>query len=348
MAGVGRAAVPGMSASSRPFAGGLPDLATLRSAHARAALHALHTPLVRLAGLPGTREVWLKLETLQPIGSFKIRGAANALALASASELAHGVLTASAGNMAQGVAWVARAVGVECTVVAPDSAPAAKLDAIAKLGARVITVPFAQWWRVLEERRFDGAPGWFVHPVSDEHVIAGNAGLGLEVYEALPRAAAILVPFGGGGLACGVAAALRALGSAVPVFACEVATAAPLAASFAAGSPQAVTRVPSFVDGIGGSAVLAEMWPLARTLLAGSCVVPLAGVAAAVRELALRARVVAEGAGACAFAVASGPTVVTRADGTAGVLPEGPVVCVVSGGNLDAAVLSRLLAGEMP
>ncbi|MEQ1832709.1 MAG: pyridoxal-phosphate dependent enzyme [Candidatus Eisenbacteria bacterium] len=335
-----------MSVSAPPFDRGLPGLAELRAAHERSRRHALRTPLVRAVGEPGEREVWLKLETLQPIGSFKIRGAANALAVAPAHEVARGVLTASAGNMAQGVAWVARSLGVPCTVIAPDSAPAAKLDAIARMGGRVVRVPFARWWQVLEERAYEDVPGWFVHPVSDEAVLVGNAGIGLELLEDLPRPAAVLVPFGGGGLACGIAMALRAAGVDTPVYACEVATAAPLAASFAAGSPQSVSRTPSFVDGIGGSAVLASMWPLARTLLAGSAVVPLAAVGTAVRTLALRARVVAEGAGACAFAVASGEGTVTRADGAPGALPDGPCVCIVSGGNMDAAVLARLLLGE--
>jgi threonine dehydratase len=331
-----------------PFASGPPDLRALRAASARAAVHALRTPLVRLAPWPGEREVWLKLETLQPIGSFKIRGAASALGLVPREQLERGVFTASAGNMAQGVAWVARAHGIPCTVLAPDSAPAAKLDAIVRLGARVLPLPFARWWQVLEEHRYPGLDGVFVHPVSDEAVIAGNAGIGLEILEDLPGAAAVLVPFGGGGLSCGIAAALRASGSAMPVFACEVETAAPLAASFAAGAPQAITREPSFVDGIGASAVLADMWPLARAWLAGTCVAPLAGIADAIRALATRARVVAEGAGASSVAVAFGCRRAIAADASSVDLPEGPLVCVVSGGNIDAAKLSELLAGRMP
>jgi threonine dehydratase len=331
-----------------PFASGPPDLEVLRAARTRAAAHALRTPLVRLASRPGEREVWLKLETLQPIGSFKLRGAASALGLVPREQLAAGVFTASAGNMAQGVAWVARAHGVPCTVLAPDSAPAAKLDAIVRLGARVLPLPFARWWQVLEEHRYPGLDGVFVHPVSDEAVIAGNAGIGLEILEDLPKAAAVLVPFGGGGLSCGIAAALRASGSAMPVFACEVETAAPLAASFAAGAPRAITREPSFVDGIGASAVLAEMWPLARAWLAGTCVASLAEIADAIRALVMRARVVAEGAGASSVAVAFGRGRAIAADGTSVDLPDGPLVCVLSGGNIDAAKLSELLAGRMP
>ena len=344
MAGVGRTAVR----MSAPFEAGLPSLDTLHAARKRAARHATRTPLVRLPGPPGEREVWLKLETLQPIGSFKLRGAASALELCTEAALAQGVFTASAGNMAQGVAWVARAHGVPCTVVAPDTAPAAKLDAIARLGARVVQVPFARWWQVLEERRFPGLEGVFVHPVSDEAVIAGNAGIGLEILEDLPAPAAVLVPYGGGGLSCGIAAALRASGSTAPVFACEVETAAPLAASFRAGSAQAIAYQPSFVDGIGGRSVLAEMWPLVRTLLTGACVVSLVAIAEAIRELASRVRVVAEGAGAASLAATRVPGGIVGANGASLELPSGPLVCVISGGNIDLSKLSEILAGRMP
>jgi threonine dehydratase len=333
---------------STPFEGLRPGLDALRAAQRRASAHALRTPLVRLPGLPGEREVWLKLETLQPIGSFKIRGAANAMAVRTSEELAHGVYTASAGNMAQGVAWVARSLGIHCSVVVPDTAPAAKLEAISRLGGEVVRVPFERWWRVLVERSFEGMPGCFVHPVSDEAVISGNAGVGLEILDDLPTLGAVLVPYGGGGLACGVALALRAAGSAAPVFACEVDTAAPLAASFVAATPLAIAHQPSFVDGIGGRAVLAEMWPLASALLTGSLVVSLAQVADAIRALVSRARVVAEGAGAAALAAAHSGVVATALGGGRVPLPDGPLVCVVSGGNLNAAVLARILSGQLP
>jgi len=335
------------AARAGPFAAADPSLAELRAAHARAAHHAIRTPLVRLPALSGEREIWLKLECLQPIGSFKIRGAANAMALASPEALRAGVATASAGNMAQGVAWVARSLGVPCTVVAPDHAPAAKLEALARLGARVIPVPFARWWQVMEERSYPGLDGLFVHPVADEAVIAGNAGIGLEVLEELPEPAAVLVPYGGGGLSSGIALALRAAGSSAPVFGCEVETAAPLAAALAAGEPRAIEYTPSFVDGIGGRGVLAEMWPLVRRMLAGACVSPLEAVAGAMRTLAGRAHVVAEGAGAASLAAALGGRV-TRADGAAGELPQGPLVCVISGGNIDPTKLGAILEGRMP
>ena len=345
---MGRATVH-MSPPARVlFASGPPALSALREASSRAAAYALRTPLVRLPAREGEREIWLKLETLQPIGSFKIRGAASALGLVSRAALARGVYTASAGNMAQGVAWVARAQGVRCTVLVPDTAPAAKLEAITRLGAELVPLPFARWWQVLEEHTYPGLDAVFVHPVSDPGVIMGNAGVGLEILEDLPEPGAVLVPYGGGGLACGIAAAFHASGSATPVFACEVETAAPLAASFTHGSPQRVERTPSFVDGIGGAAILPEMWPLARAWLAGSCVVSLREIADAVRALVSRACVVAEGAGASSLAVALSDCDATSASGPKLGLPAGPLVCVISGGNLDGARLAEILLGRVP
>lgn len=239
--------------------------------------------------------------------------------------------------MAQGVAWQARRLGVPCTVVAPDHAPRIKLAAIERLGARVVTVPFADWWRALTEHAHPGMDGWFIHPVSDPAVIAGNATIGLEIAEELAEFDTVLVPYGGGGLSCGIAAALRAVRPRARVLACEVETAAPLASALAAGAPVAIDYTPSFVDGIGGRGVLAEMWPLARELLAGSIVVSLAQIADAIRLLVERQRVVAEGAGAASLAAALG-----------GTAPGRRIVCVISGGNLDPGVLAKLLQGVMP
>ena len=336
-----------------------PSLAEIHAARERISGLAIRTPLVRLSAVPGDREIWLKLETLQPVGSFKIRGAGSAIGLASRQQLARGVFTASAGNMAQGVAWCARALGVPCTVVAPDAAPRAKLDAVEAMGARVVTVPFERWWRVLVERRFEGLDGLFVHPVSDPAVLAGNAVIGLEVLEDLPSVTDVFVPFGGGGLSCGIASALRASGSGARVIAAEVDTAAPLAPSLEAGRPVAIERSPSFVDGIGAGAVLDEMWPLASSLLAGSCVVTLEEVAEAIRVLVKQVRVVAEGAGAASLAaarcgraarVARGAPVERGARFAAGgaVFSEGPIVCVISGGGIDAEKLATILGGETP
>ena len=314
-----------------------PPLADILAARERLQGVALRTPLVRLGVDDAPAEIWLKLENLQPIGSFKIRGAGNAMRLAPRAALEKGVVTASAGNMAQGVAWNARALGVACDVVVPDQAPQTKLDAIARLGGRITKVPFDEWWRAIVERRHPGLDGFFVHPVSDPAVIAGNGTVALEILEDLPGVDAIVVPFGGGGLSCGIAAATRALAPRVAVWAAEVATAAPFAASLAAGGARAISHTPSFVDGIGGRSMLEEMWPLARDLLAGSQVVSLEDIAAAIRRLVERNHVVAEGAGAASVAAA-----------LAGRIAGERVVCVVSGGNLDPSKLARILAGEMP
>jgi threonine dehydratase len=257
--------------------------------------------------------------------------------LAPKEKLAGGVYTASAGNMAQGVAWNARQLGVPCTVLVPDHAPQTKLAAIERLGGKVIQLPFDRWWQVLVDHRYPGMEGLFIHPVSDPAVIAGNGTAGLEIFEDLPDADVILVPFGGGGLSCGIASAVRALAPRARVFACEVETAAPFAASLRAGRPVDVTYTPSFVDGIGAKGMLAEMWPLASTLLAGSLVVSLAEVAAAVKLLAERHRVIAEGAGAVSLAAA-----------LRGVPGARKIACVVSGGNIDPGKLARILHGEVP
>ncbi|HEV8597554.1 MAG TPA: threonine/serine dehydratase [Candidatus Dormibacteraeota bacterium] len=290
------------------------------------------TPLIALEGVEG---ILLKLETLQPIRSFKVRGAGNAIAMLTPAELAAGVYTASAGNMAQGLAWAARRHGIPCSVVVPDGAPMTKLDAVRRLGAEIVSLPYADWWNVLATHRYAPLePARFVHPVSDVAVMAGNGTIGLEIMEDVPDVDAVLVPYGGGGLSCGIAAAMHASMPEVPIYACEVETAAPLRAALEAGHPVESPRIPTFVDGIGAPIVLAEMWPAAKRLLAGSLVVSLAEVESAIRLLAERAAVVAEGAG-----VASVAAGLKRLGG------HRRMVCVVSGGNIDPAVLSRILGG---
>jgi threonine dehydratase len=313
-----------------------PELEHILRARERIAGRAIRTPLVRLnADAPS--EIWLKLENLQPIGSFKIRGAANAMAQIPEAQLAHGVLTASAGNMAQGVAWCARERGIPCTVIAPDTAPATKLQAIERLGGRVIREPFERWWQVFRDRAYPGVEGTFIHAFDDEDVIAGNGTIGLEILDDLSDPDAVVIPWGGGGLASGIATALRAMRPGCRLFAAEVATAAPLAPSLAAGRPVEVDYRPSFVDGIGSRSVFPRMFERARALLDGSLVASLAEVAGAVRLLAERNRVIAEGAGACGVANA-----------LAGRAGRGRIVCVVSGGNIDASRLCATLAGDIP
>jgi threonine dehydratase len=297
----------------------------------------VRTPLVRLNMLDAPAEIYLKLENLQPIGAFKTRGAAFAMAEIPRENLAHGVLTASAGNMAQAVAWSAKELGISCTVIAPDTAPRAKLDGIRRLGGDVISVPFDRWWQTLIDRRFPGVDGMFIHPFDDENVMAGNGTIGLEILEDLPQVDTILVPWGGGGLSIGIAAAARGLDSSCQVFAVEVETGAPLAASLQAGAPASVQHRPSFVDGIGSKSVLPNMLELAQRYLAGSLVATLDETASAVRTMAERNRVIAEGAGAVALAVAM--------SGRAG---TGRIACIVSGGNIDLHKLAVILEGGTP
>jgi len=288
---------------------------------------------VRLNLLDAPARIYLKLENLQPIGSFKIRGAANAMAHMSEQDLARGVITASAGNMAQGVAWRARELGIACTVIAPETAPDAKVKAVERLGGRVIKVPFERWWQTFQERAFAGVDATFIHAFDDPHVMAGNGTIGLEIVEDLPDVDAVVIPWGGGGLTCGIAAALRASKPGCRIYAAEVASAAPLAASLAAGAPQVIDYRPSFVDGIGSKSVFPQMFELARTLIDAALVAGLDEVAAALLLLAERNRVIAEGAGACALACAL--------SGQAG---SGKIVCIVSGGNIDLSKLCVLLA----
>ncbi|MGZ8716014.1 MAG: threonine ammonia-lyase [Gaiellaceae bacterium] len=308
----------------------------IRRARERVADAVTWTPLLRLE-IDAPCEIWLKLESLQPIGSFKLRGALSAVRAAAPAELAGGVVTASAGNMAQGVAWAAREAGVRARIVAPESAPRAKLDAVERLGGEIISVSYETWWQTMVERRYEGVDGLFVHPVDDDAVMAGNGTIGLELVEDLPELDAVVVPWGGGGLTTGIASAVKALRPKTRVVTAEPATAAPLAASLAAGAPTEIDYRLSFVDGAGGRALLPTMWDRARELVDEAVAVSLDEVANAMRILAARARIVAEGAGALALAAAL--------RGDAG---EGRVVCIVSGGNIDAAVLARVLAGETP
>jgi threonine dehydratase len=314
-----------------------PSLADIQAARDRVAGMAMWTPLIPLNADGGNSEIYLKLENLQPIGSFKVRGAGNAVLRAGREALADGIYTASAGNHAQGVAWAARELGVPCTIIVPENAPATKLSAIARLGGEIVKLPYEEWWKVIENHGRPGIPGRFLHPVADPDIIAGNGTAGLEILEDLPDVDVVIVPYGGGGLSCGIASAFRGLKSKAKVFAAEVETAAPLSASFKARGPQSVNRVQTFIDGIGAKSVLPEMWALASTLLSGSLVSSLADVILALRLVVERNHVVPEGAGAAAVAAAlSG-----RAGGK-------KVVAVISGGNIEPAILARILNGETP
>ena len=316
------------------------DLDAVRDAADAIYTVARRTPLVPLDALDvadgqgsAHPEVFLKLETLQPIGSFKIRGAYNAVRLLPQATLQHGVWTVSAGNAAQGVALVARQMGVPCSVLVIETAPQTKLEAIERLGARIVTASYDECWRTLEQHDADRLPGTFVHPFDDDHFIAGNGTIGLEILDDLADVDAVVVSVGGGGLLAGVATAVRALKPDTRIYAAEPETAAPLARSLERGRASYFEEwQPSFVDGCGGKSVIPTMWPLLRDLVDGSVVVSLGEIKEAMKLVAQRAHVVAEGAGACAAAAAI--------SGRAG---AGKIAAVISGGNIDLATFAKLV-----
>ena len=298
----------------------------------------VRTPLVRL-DVPGVTadgpEIFLKLESLQPIGSFKIRGAYNAVRHLSPAQLAQGVWTVSAGNAAQGVALAARRAGASCSVMVMDTAPETKLRSIRQLGARIVQRPYEECWQTVEQHRSEHMQGQFVHPFDDDLFISGNGTIGLEIVEDLPDVDAVIAPLGGGGLLAGIGAALRELRPEAKIYAAEPETAAPLALSFQAGRASVFEAwQPSFVDGAGGRSVLPTMWPLLRDLVAESLVVSLDDAAGAMKRVADRVHVIMEGAAACAVAAATSEAFARRG--------HRKVVAVVSGGNIDLSRFAEL------
>ncbi len=296
----------------------------IRAARERIAGVITRTPLIRLLhGVEDAPEIWLKLESLQPINAFKLRGAANAVAMLPAEERSKGVWTISAGNAGQGVAYAAREAGVPCTVVVIETAPDTKVERMRALGATLVKAPFDACWLAMDERSFPGVEGTFIHPFDDQNFVTGNATVGLEILEDLPHVKTVIAAIGGGGLIAGIGSTMRALAPHVRVLGAEPETAAPGAASFAAGSPQVFEAwQASFVDGAGGKSIFPRMWERLRNTVDGSVVVTLDEVKNAMRLAASKARVIAEGAGALSIAAALRQT-------------EGPVVAVVSGGNID-------------
>jgi len=296
----------------------------IRAARERIGSVITRTPLIRLRhDLDGVPEIWLKLENLQPINAFKLRGGANAVAMLPAEERSKGVWTISAGNAGQGVAYAAREAGVPCTVVVIETAPETKIERMRNLGATLVKAPFDACWNAMEERAFPGVEGTFVHPFDDHNFIAGNATVGLEILEDLPNVKTVMCAIGGGGLISGIASAIRGVAPHVKVIGVEPETAAPGAKSFAAGSPQVFGDwQASFVDGAGGKSIFPRMWERMKDIVDGSVVVTLDEVKAAMKLMASKARVIAEGAGAL---------------GVAGALKQsdGPIVAVISGGNID-------------
>jgi threonine dehydratase len=298
---------------------------------------AMRTPLLKLIlDIPGVN-IYLKLENLQPLGSFKIRPAINVLKTMDPRRLRRGVLTASAGNFGQGLVFAAREIGVPATVVVPDGSAITKAKSLAELGAKVIRLPFDEWWTVLTTRSFAGEDGVFIHPVAESAVIAGNATIGAEIIEDQPSIDAVVVPFGGGGLVCGIGSVMRRVKPAVRMIVAESEAAQPAAAALAKGRPTRVPHIQSFVDGMGSTTVLDEMWPLIRQMVDQAACVSFAQIADAIRLLAERHHVIAEAAGAASVAAAM-----------AGHAGKGNIICIVSGGNIDTPKLGAILNGQSP
>ena len=332
-----RHALPELGRSLTSSVLSLPSAAQVVAARDNIRPFALRTPLVPLnADLPGAH-LFLKLENLQPWGSFKIRAAVNALKTMDAARLQRGVLTASAGNFGQGLAFAARAMGVPATVVVPNAAAETKVNALVELGAKVIRRTFDEWWTVLTSRHCPGEEGVFIHPVAESGVLAGNATIAAEILEDLPACDAVVVPFGGGGLICGIGSVMRRLRPTVRMIVAESEAAQPAAAALQQGAPVKVPHRQSFVDGMGSTTVLPEMWPLLRAVADQSECASFEQIAAAIRLLAGRHHVIAEAAGAVSVAAALGAQAV-----------KGNVVCIVSGGNIDGEKLGAILAGQSP
>jgi threonine dehydratase len=308
----------------------------IRAAESRLAGLALRTPLVRLNYSDTSAEIYLKLENLQPVGAFKIRSMGNILKSTDAQKLRRGVYTASSGNSGFALAWLARRLGLPATVYVPDTAPEGKCESIRRTGAEIRVLPYADWWEIICNHGLPGEQALYIDAVCDPAAIAGNATIGLEILHDLPGVDTIVVPFGGGGVSCGIASAVRALKPDTHVLAAESEMSTPCAAALEAGHAVTVENKPSFISGIGGYSVLAEMWPLVQRVLEGSVVSSLEAVAVAVRILFESNHVVAEGAGATALA------------GALSVKADGPIVCVITGGNIDKAHMIAILEGRVP
>ena len=297
----------------------------------------VRTPLIRLDVEDTPAEIYLKLENLQRVGSFKPRGAINVLSTVSKRQLEKGVYTASSGNMALALAWYSRQLGISCSSVVRETTPDAKLNPIRQYGGKAVKVSDEEWWQVIISHKSERLDGYFIHPVCNPAVIAGHGTIGLEILEDLPEVDAVIMPYGGGGLSSGISTAIRALKPDTKCYACEVETAAPVAAALAAGEPREIKRRPNPLGCVGAKSVLPSMWPLVSKLLDDSLVVTIDEVAEALRLLIEHNHVVAEGSGAMPVAAAL--------TGKAG---SGKLVCVVSGGNIDTDQLVQLLSGKIP
>jgi threonine dehydratase len=310
------------------------ELREIEEARQRIAKTIVRTPLIRLELGPDFPDIRLKLENLQPINAYKLRGAANAVAMLSEAERKRGVWTISAGNAGQGIAYAAKKAGVPCTVVVIETAPESKIERMRALGAKLIPVPYDVAWKALEDRAYPGADGTFIHPFDDDNFIAGHGAMGLEILEDAPETTALIASIGGGGLICGVASAIKALRPDIKIFGAEPETAAPAALSFKMGSPQVFTEwKASFVDGAGGQSMFPRMWERIKSLVDDYIVVSLEETKRAMRIMAEKTRIISEGAGALPLAAAL--------TGRAG---KGPIIAIVSGGNIDLKKFCELVS----
>jgi threonine dehydratase len=313
------------------------DMTQIAAARTRVAGLSMLTPLVGCELAPPGKTIRLKLENLQPIGSFKVRPIANAVLSKNRAQLTSGIYTTSSGNSALGVAWMARRLGVSATAVVPANAPQAKLEKLRGLGTRIEVLANDVWWRAIQAGALDNQAGVYIDAVRDPASLAGDATIGVEILEQWPDVEAILIPFGGGGLCCGIACAVRALRPEVKIIACELSSAHPLQSAFDAGVPTPVTHDAGFVSGVGYASVLPEMWPLARSMIDAVITVSLAQVAQTIKLLAENNRIVAEGAGAISVAAA-----------LAAQYSHSKVCAVISGGNIDSALFAGILSGQTP
>lgn len=313
----------------------VPTLTEIRSAASALAPYIVRTPLLRFNAVDGPNEIFLKLENLQPIGAFKVRPMGNAVLTADEDAMQNGVYTASSGNAGLGLAWIARQLGLTATIYAPRSAPAAKLDAVRNFGATVQSLGDDEWWQIIEKGGHPSDPGLYVDAVRNPAALAGNATIGLEIVADLPDVDTVIVPFGGGGVACGIASAIRAVKPDTRIIVAESDAATPVTAALEAGRPVSVTMKRSFISGAGAPSVLGEMWPLISELVDSTVVSPVPDVADAIRLLFEHNRVVAEGAGAISVAAALANRSVT-----------GKTVCVITGGNIDGNVMAAILRRE--
>ena len=314
-----------------------PALSEIRAAAEALAPHIIRSPLVQLKTGGRSSDIFLKLENLQAIGAFKVRPMGNVLLNADSATLQNGVYTASSGNSGLGLAWIAKELGLAATVYAPETAPPGKLTAIRKFGAEIRTLPDGKWWQIIENSGHPDDPGMYVDAVRNPSAMAGNGTIGLEIVDQAPDVETVIVPFGGGGLSCGIAAAIRALRPDTRVIVAESDAATPLTAALQAGRPETVEVKPSFISGAGAPSVLEEMWPLVRELVDDTVVVSVADVAAAMKLLFERNKIVAEGAGAIALAAA-----------LANERDWGKTVCIISGGNIDSDLLVTVLKPDSP